>query len=485
MIGLRWAVRLIGVISTVILARLLTPDDFGVVAIAMIVVGMFEMLSDTGQGAAIIRHRDPTRDHYDTAWTIDVGAGFAIGAAIFAVAPLTNVYFHDQRAVLVMQCLSIRAVLSGLENIGVLDFKRDLQFGSVFGYTFYAKVFSFVVTISLAFLLRNYWALVAGMVSGQLARTVLSYTMHPYRPRLSIKKSSEIFSFSIWIFIRSIGTYLQGQVDAIAVGGASGATSMGRYTVAKDLGSSPTDEIVGPMATVLFPVMAKFQHDVVQLRELYLRVLGWSWIIGLSTGVGISLVGPDVVPLVLGPKWTSITPLLGWLALDAGIAALSWAAYTILDVRGLPHLGARMQWLRVLMLGLALFPVAYLTGDLLTLVMVRLAVTVLVIPTLLVVAGRSIGLGVRDHVRAMWRASAGAAVMAGVVLLMNQTLQISGPVRLGLDVIIGVAVYVGTLLALWNASGRPVSAEQDVLILVRRGWKALDAIRARAPNMVR
>jgi O-antigen/teichoic acid export membrane protein len=309
--------------------------------------------------------------------------------------------------------------------------------------------------------------------------------MHPYRPRLSIAKLSEIYSFSIWIFIRSIGTYLQSQVDAIAVGGAMGTTSMGRYTVAKDLGSSPTDEIVGPMATVLFPVMAKFQHDVVQLRELYLRVLGWSWIVGLSTGVGISLVGPDVVRLVLGPKWTSITPLIGWLALDAGIAALSWAAYTILDVRGLPHLGARMQWLRVLMLGLAMFPVAYLTGDLLTLVMVRLAVTVLVIPTLLVVAGRSIGVGVRDHVGAMWRATAGAAVMAGAVLLLNQTIQINGPVRLGLDVIIGAAVYLGTLLVLWNVSGRPVSAEQDVLILLSRGWKALDAIRARAPNMVR
>src|SRR3974390_726878 len=88
MIGLRWAVRLIGVISTIVLARLLTPNDFGVVAIAMIVVGMFEMLSAPGQGAAIIRHRDPTRDHYDTAWTIYVAVGLAVGAAIYLVAPL-------------------------------------------------------------------------------------------------------------------------------------------------------------------------------------------------------------------------------------------------------------------------------------------------------------------------------------------------------------------------------------------------------------
>src|SRR3954451_25056865 len=110
MIGLRWAMRLIGVVSTLVLARLLTPDDFGVVAIAMVVVGMFEMLGDTGQGAAIIRHRNPTRDHYDTAWTIYVAVVIALGAGIYMIAPLTNIYFHDERASLVMQCLSIRPV---------------------------------------------------------------------------------------------------------------------------------------------------------------------------------------------------------------------------------------------------------------------------------------------------------------------------------------------------------------------------------------
>jgi len=485
MIGLRWAMRLTGVVSTIVLARLLGPDDFGVVAIAMIVVGMFETLSDTGQGAAIIRHRSPTDAHYDTAWTIYVGVGLALGAAIFAIAPLTNIYFHDERAVVVMQCLSVRAVLSGLENIGVLDFKRDLKFGSVFGYTFYAKLISFAVTIGLAFLLRDYWALVAGMICGQLARTILSYTMHPYRPRLSLARLSEIYSFSIWVYIRSIGSYLQTQVDAIAIGGATGSTSMGRYTVAKDLASSPTDEIVTPMVTVLFPVMAKYQHDAAQLRELYLRVLGWSWMVGLSTGIGMSLVASDVVPLVLGPKWTSITPLLGWLALEAGIAAISMGAYTVLDVRGLPHLGARLQWLRLVVLALAMFPVAYLSHDLLMLVVARLAVTVLLTPAVLAVAGRSIGVGARDHLRVMWRASAAAVVMAAAVLSLNQLLQVAGLVRLTVDVLAGAIIYIGGVVILWNAGGRPASAEQDLVALFARGWAGLQTIRVRAPNAVR
>jgi len=485
MIGSRWAMRLTGLVSTIVLARLLSPEDFGVVAIAMIVVGVFETLSDTGQGAAIIRHRNPTREHYDTAWTIYVIVGFALGAAICLIAPLTTIYFHDQRAVLVMQCLSVRAVLSGFENIGILDFKRELQFSSVFSYTFHVKLISFIVTISLAFLLRNYWALVAGMICGQLARTVLSYTMHSYRPRLSLARFSEIYSFSIWVFIRSIGSYLQTQIDAIAVGGATGATSMGQYTVAKDLAASPTDEIVTPMVTVLFPVMAKYQHNSVELRELYLRMLGWSWIIGLSTGVGTSLVAPDVVPLVLGPKWISITPILGWLALEAGIAAISMAAYTVLDVQGLPHLGARLQWLRLATLGIVMFSVAYSSGDLLTLVIARLVATAFLIPAVLIAAGKRIKVGVRDHLSTMWRASASVVLMTAVVLVMNHTFDISGAERLGVDVIAGAAVFTASLLVLWNASGRPVSAEQDVLALLRGGWAALRAIRVRAPNGAR
>ena len=235
--------------------------------------------------------------------------------------------------------------------------------------------------------------------------------MHSYRPRISFAKMSEIWSFSIWIFVRSMGDYFAGQVDFIAVGGAMGASSMGRYTMADDVAASPTNEIVMPMAWVLFPVMARYQHDPAQLRQLYLRVLGLALIIGASTGLGIWLVAPDMVLLVLGPKWISITPLVEWLALNASLGTLNTGAYATLDVLGLPHLGARLQWLRVVVLAVAMFPVAYLTHDLVTLVIVRLVVTALLIPPILIVVGRCIGVTMRDYGAAFWRPFAAGGVM--------------------------------------------------------------------------
>ena len=484
MIMLRWTLRLTGVVSTVILARLLTPNDFGVVAIAMIVVGMFEMLSAAGQSQAIIRHSNPTHEHYDTAWTIYVIIGLGIGIAIFLIAPLTGIYFHDERSIMVMRCLSLRAIMSGFENIGMLNFERDLRFSRLFSYNFYAKMFSFVVTIALAVTLRNYWALVAGTLCGQFARTVLSYVMHSYRPRISFAKMAEIWSFSIWIFVRSIGDYFAGQVDFIAVGGAMGASSMGRYTVADDVAASPTNEIVTPMAWVLFPVMAKYQHDPAQLRQLYLRVLGLALIIGASTGLGIWLVASDMVLLVLGSKWTSIVPLVEWLALNASLGTLNTGAYVTLDVLGLPHLGARLQWLRVVVFAVTMLPVAYLTHDLVTLVIVRLVVTALLIPPILIVVGRYIGVTMRDYGTAFWRPFAAGSVMVLAVWSVNQVLGFAGPVRLGLDIALGGIVYVGTLLTLWNISGRPLSAERDVVALIERGQAILVTIRGRVLKAV-
>ncbi|MGH6876650.1 MAG: lipopolysaccharide biosynthesis protein [Rhizomicrobium sp.] len=465
MVGLRWAVRLTGVVSTVIMARLLTPADFGVVAIAMIFVGLFEMLSQTGQALAIIRHESPTREHYDSAWTISVLFGFAIALAIIILAPLTKYYFHDPRSIVVMQCLALRPAVGGVENIGIVDFRRELRFDRVFVYSFSGKLFAFCVTIGLGIVLRSYWALVAGIIGGQLCKTVVSYIIHPYRPRLSFREVAGIWSFSIWTFVRAIGNYFSGQVDHIAVGGIAGAPSMGRYSVAADVASSPSYEINEPMVTVLYPVMARLQNRPEQLRQLYLRTLGWSAVICTSAAVGVSLVAPEMVRLVLGHQWLDVIPLVPWLALAAGLNGLRSGAYTILDAIGLPRLGARLTWFRVIMLGLAVFPVAYITHDLVAIAMTQLIAMAIFIPGLFLTVGRRIGVSPQDYGRALWRPFAAAAFMAVVVTSANRLVPLAGDVKLAFDVATGAAAYSFAIVTLWLASGRPPSPEKDLVSL--------------------
>ncbi len=480
LIGLRWAMRLIGVVSTVLLARLLTPRDFGIVAVAMILVGLFEMLNLTGQAAAIVRHEAPTREHYDSAWTVSVLIGLAVAALILIAAPLSRVYFHEPRAVPVIQCLALRAVLQGLENIGTVDFRRDLRFDRFFVYNVCTKILQFVLTVALAFTLRNYWALVAGILVSQLSRTILSYVMSPFRPRISFACTGEIWSFSIWTFAQSVAMYLQTQVDNIAIGGIAGSTMMGRYTVAKDIATSPTQEIIAPMVTALFPVMSKCRRNPVELNALYLRMLGWSAMICVSTGVGVSMVAGDLVQVVMGPKWIDATPLVIWMALNAATASLLSGTPTLLDVLGKPFVAAHIQWSRFVVFTGIIFAVAYTLHSVMAVVETRLVVSAVFIPSVIFAVRKITGVPARSYFGAMWRPIAAAAIMALAIWSLNLVLPFEGAPRLILDVIAGGAVYTASVMALWHLSGRPRSAEQDILTLLQRALARVAQLRLSA-----
>ena len=467
MVMLRWAIRLTGLVSTIILARLLVPSDFGIVAMAMFVVGLLELLGDSGQELAIIRHPSPMRDDYDTAWTVSVLVGLLIGASIVALAPLARLYFHEPRVVPVIQFLSLRSIMAGFQNIGAVDFRRDLRFNRFFVYNVVPKLFSFVVTISLALAWRSYWALVAGILCSQLAMTVCSFVMHPYRPRLSLVKISEVWSFSSWTLLRHVGTYLNSQIDQIVVGGIFGTSAMGRYAVAADVASSPSRELNEPMVAVLYPVMSKAHSDPETLRRLYLRSFAWSAMICISASVGVSMVAHDLVNLVLGKKWLDIEPFMGWLAWEAGLLGLCAGSYAAFDAIGKPRLGAKMQWARVVILVMLLLPTALLLKNIIVMTVVRLIATALFLPALLIASGREMNITLGDYGAVLWRPSLAACSMAVAISLSN-SLMSEGIARLLCDVMLGAAIFAMVSIACWRASGKPVAPEKDLIEAITR-----------------
>jgi lipopolysaccharide exporter len=461
-IALRWSVRLAGLVSTVVLARLLTPSDYGIVAIATLIVGTIEVFTQTGQYSVIIRHPNPTREHYDSAWTVSLLLGFALGFVVLASAPLAAVYFHEPRSTAIVDILAFRTMLTGTQNIGVVNFRRHLQFHKQFQFSVYPALFSFVLTIASAVVLRNYWALVIGIMSQYICTVVLSYVMEPFRPRFSLSKVGEIWSFSFWTLIKSVGIYLNGQVDKVAIGGFAGAAAMGHYDVGRDVATSPTQELINPMVATLLPVMATVQGDHEKRRELYLNVLYWSAIICTSTSVGVALVTDDMADLVLGPKWHDVKPLMPWLALAFGLLGLSSSVYSAFDTIGRPRISAQLQWTRLAVLALCIFPVAYLTGDLRWIAITRFLVTAAITPTLFMALARALDLQVQDFAATMWRPMAAGLVMALVVLAVNTAINFHGPPRLALDVLVGAVSYLAALIALWLTTGRPQGPESEI-----------------------
>jgi O-antigen/teichoic acid export membrane protein len=233
-----------------------------------------------------VRHPNPTREHFDSAWTVSLLLGFGLGGIIWILTPLTTAYFHEPRATLIVEILAFRTMLSGAQNIGVVNFQRKLQFNKQFWFNVIPTLVSFPLTIASAFILRNYWALVIGLMAEYVTTFSLSYILEPFRPRIGFSKVREIWSFSFWSLVKNIGVYLNMLVDRVAIGGFAGSAAMGRYQVAAEVATTPSQEIVNPMVSVLFPVLASVQHDREKRVKLYLTVLYWSALICTSTAVG-------------------------------------------------------------------------------------------------------------------------------------------------------------------------------------------------------
>jgi O-antigen/teichoic acid export membrane protein len=475
MVAARWSVRGIGLVSTLVLARLLSPTDFGLVAMGLITVGFVRIFAEAGQDLAIIRHLDPTPEHFDTAWTMSVCGGLLVALILFAIAPVGGWYFHEPRAVPLIRFLALAPFIEGFTNIGATaGFRRSLLFDKEFRFLVTRKFAGFAVAVPLALILRNYWALAIGVVLGRLVTVLASYWMHPYRPRLRLSKLGELWSFSAWTQLAAVAQYFGDQADQFVVGGLGGAAQMGGYNVARDVATAPTEEIVVPAARSLFPVYATLLDDRARLIRSYLDVLSVVAIIALSTGVGIAIVANDMVMVVLGSKWSAAAGLVPWLAIGGGMFGVTRSVNMIILVTGNARLNALRNW------GFAalLAPAAILSGlrwGSEGVAAARMAVTVLFAPVMFYSLMQVVPITAGQIMERLWRPALAAFAMAAVVSFSGTDAISSTLLRLFCNVGLGAGVFAATLLALWFLAGRPPGAEQVFIAQARAALSRLAA----------
>lgn len=462
MVGARWSVRSIGLVSTVILARLLRPEDFGLVAMGAVLLNFIQVFANAGQELAIIRHPNPTREHFDTAWTMSVVLRSIVALALVTIAPLGGWYFHEPRAVPVIQVLALKPLINGFINIGVVNFRRDLRFQKEFQFLLAQKISTFVVTVVSAVLLHSYCALVIGNVSGEVINVIVSYRIHAYRPHFCLAKLRNLWSFSAWTQVASLGIFLSEQSDLLVIGGVAGAVPMGGLNVAQNLANSPTNELVAPPVRALYPVYATLLHDPRRLAESYLGVLSVTTVIALATGIGMSLVARDMVAVVLGPKWHAIAPLVPWLAVSGAVAGMSAGINGLINVTGNARVAATRAWLFVVLLTPAIVAGALFDG-VQGVVIARTAATILYMPVMFYSLMRVLPITVGEIITRMWRPMGAALLMAAVVTLSGTEALTSVPLRLLCNVGLGAVTFAVGLILLWMMAGCPAGVERTVV----------------------
>jgi PST family polysaccharide transporter len=467
--GYRWGERLLDLVSIVVLARLLVPDDFGLVAIAASVVAILEGLSDFDVNKALIRTRDDHRSLYDTAWTLSGVRGVLSALLMVAAAFL----LLDGEIAGVLLALAPSPLMKGLSNPRFVTFERKLEYSRLAWLTLGSKIAAFATTLCLALIYRNHWALVIGILVGGLASMILSYVLQPYLPRISLARCSEIFAFSGWMSLTTMVTSLSMETDKIIVGRLLGVADAGLYFMTQRVGVLPTRELISPVQRILFPSFSEIADDRKRLRRVVCESMNVLGSLSLPAGFGFALVANDLVPLALGSQWLPIVPLLRILTPFLGLRGTLSMTLPCVMALGRTRLLFWVSFVYALVhvpafiLGTAMFG---LIGAIWSIVLAGVFYTYLnawLLKHTLSVRGAEILARLGRPLAATACMVASVLALAGVESLVLFSAEGSWP-SLFTKTAVGGTMFCCSQYAIWRLQGRPAGIEQRLLQLLAR-----------------
>lgn len=363
--GINVGDRALQLLNVIILARLLSPEAFGILGIALVVMMGLNQFSRLGFDEALIHNEKKNVDDYlNTLWVMKIGRATVVATIAILIGPPLAEFFGEPQAGQLIQVLGAAQLLLGLQNPGIVYFQKDLNFHREFIYQIGSRFTDLIVAVAFALVFRSVWALVAGNLASKIVKLVMSYGIHSFRPTIefNLDYAKEMFDFGKWMFISTILVFLYGQADDAFVGWFFTASALGFYQLAYRFSNAPATEITHVISRVMFPALSKVQNDVDRLREGYLRALQLSSAIAFPMAAGIFAVAPQFVPAVLGNQWNPMIPLMQSLAVYAGIRSFVANGGSVFKAVGRPDISAKLQLMRVLIIVLSIYPAAQYFG---------------------------------------------------------------------------------------------------------------------------
>ena len=466
----RLGMRVLGLVSTLVLVRLLAPADFGLIALATSFMQTIDGMMALGTDEAVIREAHPGRDFYDTAFTLNLARSLSVGALVAAVAFPAAGFFGEPRLGPILLFVAALPMLDGLTNIGAVDFRRDFAFHKEFAIMVLPKLGGILAAITAAWLLRSYVAMLFGMGVNRSLRVIMSYVMHPYRPRLSVRAWHGVAGYSVWTWVLSLAVLLRERCDTLMLGRLTGPAIVGFYSVGVEIAALPTTELIEPLCRAAFSGFAAARTAGVAVGETYLRLMGLAALLTLPAGVGLSLMAAPLVSVAFGPGWDLAVPVLKVLALAGTAMVFGQMSLNLMSAHAL--LGRLVAItltgavLRVVLLAV-LIPWFGLTGAAWA---AAAAITVEQAMTVGLVL-RRFKVRVAAFARQVWRPAVACAAMAAALYGLGLGWAPGGAVALAAGVVVGAGVYGLVLLSVWVAAGRPDGAEADGLGVLRRALR--------------
>lgn len=474
---LRITRRVIGLVSTVILARLLVPEDFGLVAMAMSIIAVLELLSAFSFDVALIQNQDARREHYDTAWTFNVIFLVCSALILLLLAEPAARFYEEPRLEAVMYLLALGTFIQGLENIGVVAFQKELEFNKEFTFTLAKATAGFIVTVSLAFVFHNYWALVAGTLFSKFTGVAVSYLIHPFRPRFSLAARHDLFHFSKWLLLNNILFFLNARSSDFIIAKIAGPHALGLFNVGYEISTLPSAELIAPINRAVFPGYAKMSKDTCILRQGFLKVISIIVLFVLPAGAGVAAIAGPLVRVVLGNNWLEIIPVIQLLGIYGILTGLQSNTSYIFLALGKPKILTVLVGAQV-MLKIPLLVLGISHSGVIGAAWAFLATEALVVPFFYLQVLRMLGLRIAPIGTAIWRPLVATLVMIFIVNSWQRAwiapINIQGQiVQLFELALVGAVSYVFAMTTLWRLSLKPDGAEKLILEKARNLWLSI------------
>lgn len=331
LIGGSQAARFVlSIATTIVVARILSPDDYGVIAMWAPIFAFVTLFQDFGFSTATVQAKELSSEQSSTLFWVNVIASVVIAILLFTGAQFVGAFYGDPRVASVTAASASIVLIGGLAIQHASIMNREMKFRALAGVAVASALASTIATIALAFYLRSYWALFLGNLASIIVQTILTWTMAAWTPgrRASFKETRGLLGFGTHVAIFNIVNYLSRNADNVLIGKFWGAGPLGLYDRSYKLMMTPLQFINAPLSRVMLPVLSKLRDEPERYRNAY-RFSFQALLLATAPGAAIAAAESDkFVVLLLGPNWSAATPIFFWLALvmiyQPAFSSLGW-----------------------------------------------------------------------------------------------------------------------------------------------------------------
>lgn len=417
------SLQVLGLIRSIILARLLAPSDFGLMSLVWMAIAALGVFAEMGLGPALIQREDVSRDVLNTAWVIQILRGTVLCAVALVASPYIAAFFQAPLLEPILKVIAFTMLIAGFNSVGLILLQKDLDFRRLAYFKLITVTSSVVVTVMAAFILRSVWALVIGELAQAIVWLIASFIVCPFRPKIYLDRrlAGELLGYGKHILGAGVVNYLLTQGDDALVGKVLGTAPLGFYGLAYRLSNMPATGITHIISQVTFPAYSEIQDDPEALKRAYLKTLKFTAMLSVPLAGGLFALAPEIVSVFYGEKWLPMVPSLMVLCLFGLERSIGATVGPLFLGIGKPQLVLYVTLVKLCVMALVIYPLTLhygIFGTSLAVTLSAVAVQMVVMPT----AAKLIQCRLSTLLRTLLHPFCGAGIMIAMLFSLKAIL---------------------------------------------------------------